>query len=59
MLHDEKVSLIESNNGYDIVMTSNVPHGAGMSNSAANCVALGTCFQACYPQLGLQTPLGK
>ena len=39
--------------GMNILLTSNVPHGAGMSNSAANCVALGLVFNAIYPTLKL------
>jgi galactokinase len=43
--------------GYDILLTSNVPHGAGMSNSAANCVALALAFNAAVPALKLLKPL--
>ena len=32
--------------GINLLLTSNVPHGAGMSNSASNCVALGLAFNA-------------
>jgi len=39
--------------GLDLLLTSNVPHGAGMSNSAANCVALGLVFNALYPTLAI------
>lgn len=39
--------------GFNILLTSNVPHGAGMSNSAANCVALGLVFNALYPLLNI------
>ena len=39
--------------GLSLLLTSNVPHGAGMSTSAANCVALGLVFQAMFPRLGL------
>ena len=31
-------------NGADILLTSNVPHGAGLSNSAANCIAVTTAL---------------
>ena len=39
--------------GMNLLLTSNVPHGAGMSNSAANCVALGLVFDALCPNLNL------
>lgn len=39
--------------GLNLLLTSNVPHGAGMSNSAANCVALGLVFNALYPTLAI------
>ena len=39
--------------GVNLLLTSNVPYGAGMSNSAANCVALGLVFNALYPELKL------
>lgn len=43
--------------GVTLLLTSNVPHGAGMSNSAANCVALGLAFNAMYPALGLDSDI--
>ena len=43
--------------GISLLLTSNVPHGAGMSNSAANCVALGLVFNAMYPSLALDTDI--
>jgi galactokinase len=43
--------------GLSLLLTSNVPHGAGMSNSAANCVALGLVFHALFPSLGLDSPI--
>ena len=43
--------------GYDLLLTSNVPHGAGMSNSAANCVALALVFNAACPELKLLSQL--
>ena len=43
--------------GLTLLLTSNVPHGAGMSNSAANCVALGLAFNAMYPALGLDSDI--
>jgi len=39
--------------GMNLLLTSNVPHGAGMSNSAANCVALGLVFNALHPALSI------
>jgi len=42
--------------GLDVLLTSNVPHGAGMSNSAANCVALTLCFKKVYGISGLDDP---
>ena len=42
--------------GLDILLTSNVPHGAGMSNSAANCVALTLCFKKAYALSDLSDP---
>jgi galactokinase len=43
--------------GMDLLLTSNVPHGAGMSNSAANCVALGLVFNALFPALNINTTI--
>jgi galactokinase len=43
--------------GYDIALSSNVPHGAGMSNSAANCVALSLALQCDTPELKLKDPM--
>ena len=43
--------------GLSLLLTSNVPHGAGMSNSAANCVALGLVFNAMFPALGLNSDI--
>lgn len=43
--------------GYDIALSSNVPHGAGMSNSAANCVALALALQSDTPELKLKDPM--
>ena len=43
--------------GMSLLLTSNVPHGAGMSNSAANCVALGLVFNAMFPTLKLDSDL--
>jgi len=43
--------------GLNLLLTSNVPHGAGMSNSAANCVALGLVFNAIYPSLRLDSDI--
>lgn len=37
--------------GLNLLLTSNVPHGSGMSNSAANCVALALAFQKLHPEL--------
>lgn len=42
--------------GLEILLTSNVPHGAGMSNSAANCVALTLCFQKAFSRSDLSDP---
>lgn len=54
MERDQKIAWTQ---GLDIVLTSNVPHGAGMSNSAANCVALSLTLQAHDPALGLEDQL--
>jgi len=43
--------------GLSLLLTSNVPHGAGMSNSAANCVALGLVFNAMFSQLELDSQI--
>ncbi|EOD07390.1 hypothetical protein EMIHUDRAFT_460056, partial [Emiliania huxleyi CCMP1516] len=43
--------------GLSLLLTSNVPPGAGMSNSAANCVALGLVFNELYPTLALDTQM--
>jgi hypothetical protein len=43
--------------GMDLLLTSNVPHGAGMSNSAANCVALGLVFNALFPALNINSTI--
>mmetsp|Transcript_59706 Transcript_59706/g.99051 ORF Transcript_59706/g.99051 Transcript_59706/m.99051 type:complete len:578 (+) Transcript_59706:115-1848(+) len=43
--------------GLNLLLTSNVPHGAGMSNSAANCVALGLVFNNMFPALKLDSPI--
>ena len=53
----ERDKAFSMTNGYDIVLTSNVPHGAGMSNSAANCIALALTLQADEPALSLDTPI--
>jgi len=42
--------------GINILLTSNVPFGAGMSNSAANCVSLGLALQEVFPELGIGDP---
>jgi len=43
--------------GLSLLLTSNVPHGAGMSNSAANCIALGLVFNALFPKLGIDSQI--
>ena len=48
---------VEPSGGLNLLLTSNVPHGAGMSNSAANCVAAGLVFHAMYPRLNLGSEL--
>lgn len=40
--------------GAQVLLTSNVPHGAGVSNSAANCSALALVLNKCY-ELGLNS----
>lgn len=42
--------------GMEVLLSSNVPHGAGMSNSAANCVALTLCFKKAFKLSTLNEP---
>lgn len=43
--------------GLNLLLTSNVPFGAGMSNSAANCVSVGMVLNALHPELAIDQPM--